>query len=459
MKKRIYTIEEIKEIAKSAIGKTFGELDSYQIQPGLYHKGSHGLIIEENLYDYGPNTDSAPDFEEAGIELKVTPYKKNKNGTLSAKERLVLNVINYMEEYKNTFYTSQFWNKNKMLQILWYLHEDDKPKSELVITDELLFTFPDEDMPIIINDWLTIVEKIRKGLAHEISEADTMYLGACTKGETAAKSFRKQPFSSKLAKQRAFSLKNSYMTQLVRMYIGKEKPEHILASPLTGGKTFEEELLDRVSPYVGKSVEELTALFDVDSEPKHLNQILVARMLGITGNIADTDEFKKANIVVKTIRVTKNNSIIESMSFPTFKYTEIVTQDWEESDLYSMFSSTKFMFAVFKETDMDYVFSHIKFWNMPMSILDNEIKDVWLKTVKVIKTGNIVKKVKANGSRETNFPKMKDNKYCHVRPHAQNAKDTYPLPVRDKLTNEKEYTKHCFWLNNSYVLDILNIKK
>ena len=76
----------------------------------IYYKVSissqYHIDKEEDVFQYGSNSRSAPDFEEAGIELKVTPYKKNKNGTLSAKERLVLNIINYMKEYKNTFYTT-----------------------------------------------------------------------------------------------------------------------------------------------------------------------------------------------------------------------------------------------------------------------------------------------------------------------------------------------------------------
>ena len=51
---------------------------------------------------------------------------------------------------------------------------------------------------------------------------------------------------------------------------------------------------------------------------------------------------------------------------------------------------------------------------------------------------------------------MSENKYCHVRPHAQNANDTYPLPVSDILTGVNEYTKQCFWLNNNYILNIIN---
>jgi DNA mismatch repair protein MutH len=46
-----------------------------------------------------------------GVELKVTPFKKNKNGTYSAKELLVLNIIDYMKEFKLTFETSSFMSK------------------------------------------------------------------------------------------------------------------------------------------------------------------------------------------------------------------------------------------------------------------------------------------------------------------------------------------------------------
>ena len=143
------------------------------------------------------------------------------------------------------------------------------------------------------------------------------------------------------------------------------------------------------------------------------------------------------------------------MSFPTFKFEEIINETWEDSELREMFNTTKFMFAVFKEYDGTYHFDSVKFWNMPIYILDNDVKDVWTKTVSIIETGNIVKEVK-NGNRITNFPGMSENDYCHVRPHAQNANDTYPLPVSDILTGVNEYTKQCFWLNNNYILKIIN---
>lgn len=74
------------------------------------------------------------------------------------------------------------------------------------------------------------MSKVRAGRAHELSEGDTLYLAACTKGANAS-SVRQQPFSTIPAKQRAYSLKSSYMTQILRNYIfGSAEDPHIIKS-------------------------------------------------------------------------------------------------------------------------------------------------------------------------------------------------------------------------------------
>lgn len=97
----------------------------------------------------------------------------------------------------------------------------------------------------------------------------------------------------------------------------------------------------------------------------------------------------------------------------------------------------------------------IKLWNMPERDIETEAKTVWESTYTCIATGNIVKKIDKNGNRITNFPGMMDNKVCHVRPHARDSKDTFELPVTDKLTKLMKYTKHCFWINNKYLEELL----
>lgn len=442
--------KEILIIADQLEGTKFkdlkGEIDDK-------NKGAMGLLIESDAFGVVANTRSEADFILAGYELKVTPVKKNKNGTISAKERLVLNIINFMKEELDNFEKSSFWLKNEILLILFYLFEADKPKEEMYIIKSYLNEFSEVDLKIIKNDWKIIVDKIKNGLAHEISEADTMYLGACTKGAN-SDSLRLQPNSEIKAMQRAYSLKASYMTQLVRKIIGNSKDvERIIQE--NSNQSFEEVITNRVKPYIGKTKTELCSEFGIVKESKNINEIIISRIFGLKGKISNTDEFSKANIRVKTVRIEKNGFIKESMSFPAFNYKSIVNSDWYESELREMFETTKFMFVVFENNGEDYFLKKVVFWNMPIKILEQEVRYVWMKTKKVLMSGEVVKKVK-NGKTQYNFPGLSYNSVAHVRPHGKNKNDVCELPIKDKLTGASSITKHCFWLNNTYIKSILD---
>lgn len=452
---KFLTKEEVQDVAKGALGKTFKEIADKNFN--FNNKGTLGQLLERSIFKFANNSKSEPDFVDVGIELKLTPYKKNANGSLSAKERLVLNIIDYMEEYKHSFETSHFLFKNRNIELLWYLYEASKSKLDYKITHELYFSLGEkefkEDLDIIKSDWEFIVDKIKNGKAHELSESDTMYLGACPKGKDKT-STREQPFSDIEAMQRAFCYKVSYMTMLVRKYIAGERIEKVVKKPLKNN-TFEEYIIKTVKEYYGKSESQLMKELKIVTNAKNKFSLIFARMLKVNGDIENTEEFLKANIKVKTIRVEINGKIKESMSFPAFKFEDIVNEKWEESSLYNIFENTKFMFVVFRKNDSnEYIFDRVKLWNMPEEVLQGEIKKVWLKTKNVIKSGKIVKNIE-NGEKETNFPKSTENKYCHVRPHAKNSSDTYVLPIKDELTGAKEYTKQCFWLNNSYIKSIV----
>ena len=455
MKKgRLYNKQEIEIISKSAIGKSIEDIMNEEvvtIDNSGVNKGGLGQLVEQYLFGIQNNSESEPDFMPAGIELKVTPYKRIKGGKLSAKERLVLNIINYMDEWKNDFKDSHFWFKNNTIQLLWYLWEPNKDNKKFKITHEkLLELAKNEDLEQIEEDWNYIIQKIKDGKAHEISEADTMYLGACTKGANAS-SKREQPFNDILAMQRAFCFKTSYMTQLVRKYIGDYSD---VEKVLKGTKdTFNQYVSEVVNKYKGKSQKELMREFNIDSKAKNINSMLISRMFNVQSKLADTEEFQKANIIPKTIRIEENGRIKESISFPAFKYTELINQNWEDSDLREQLETTKYMFFVFKKTKGEYIFKGIKLWNMPETDIETSVMEMWKKTYNAISTGNIVKSI-TNGIRKTNFPGMSENEVCHVRPHGRNAADTCKLPVPDKLTGATSYTKHCFWINNSYIKKI-----
>ena len=346
------TKEELVKRAKEVKGIPLRDVDTTgRLSTG---KGAIGTVIEESWFGYTPNSESEPDFPEAGVELKVTPYIRGRKG-IRAKERLVCNIINYMEEYDKTFQTSSFWHKCNTMLLMSYEYLSDKPKGDFTIDEAILFSFPEEDLAIIEHDWQIIIEKVRIGKAHEISEGDTMYLAACTKGANAS-SVRKQPFSDIMAKQRAYSLKASYMTQILNKYIfGDVKSERVINDvKQLRNYSFEECVINKLVPFYGKTVSQLRQICHITSTAKNVNELILAKMLKVDGKISQTEEFKKAGIIPKTIRVQKNGKIKENMSFPTFNFIELSKEDcWEESKLYNYLAPTKFLFVIFQEQNND----------------------------------------------------------------------------------------------------------
>ena len=74
MKNREYkTKEEVLTRGQEAVGKTLGEIDKTgRIATG---KGAIGTVVEESWFGYKPNSNPAPDFEEAGQALANSPLR------------------------------------------------------------------------------------------------------------------------------------------------------------------------------------------------------------------------------------------------------------------------------------------------------------------------------------------------------------------------------------------------
>lgn len=401
-------------------------------------KGSLGQLIEKHFFFYDINSKSEADFNEAGVELKVTPYTIKANGDLRAKERLVLTIINYMKDYEEEdFLKSHVYEKCALMLLIYYLYEPNKNRLDYMINYIKLFQFPEEDLEIIKNDYKTIIGKIKNGKAEEISESDTNYLGACTKGAN-ANSLREQPFSNKKAMQRAFCLKNSYMSYILNHYIVNktEKYESVIKNvKVLKKQTLEQYIISKLQPYYNQNIEILKNKFNIPYQVsnKSFTYLLAKGMLEVVNE--KIEEFEKANIKIKAIRLRPDGMPKESMSFPTFKYTEIAKKDWLNSELYEIFSTTKYLFMIYQYLDNGIlIFKKAMFWNVPEKDLNTEIKRVWKITVEKIKNNEY-----------DNLPKISESPILHVRPHARNARDTY------STLDGKKAIKKCFWLNASYI--------
>lgn len=430
------SIESILAYAKQLEGHTLREEC-----PGLewvedphMRRGSFGNAVEEFFFHYGINNNPDADFPKVGTELKTTPLKRLKNGSLSAKERLVISSINYMSVVDETWETSSLQKKlQKILLIVYQYDKELNPVDYLVKLVEL-WGIPDEDVPTFRNDWDTVVRKIRQGRAHELSGSDTLYLEAATKAANA--SIRtKQPYSAIPAKPRAWAIKTSYMTAALN---GMLEAQAIRRDGGDGNLDLLSLVRRRFEPYIGLTENELANACGYSwkgkRKPKNLCALITHHILGVERG-ARIAEFEKAGVKAKTMRLKRNGVPKESISFPTFDYCELAVCEFESSD-FRDYLRQKYLFVIYREDMREkgiFRLSEVVFWQMPdVDLL--EARRCYEEMRRRVCSGQADRSVRST-----------ENRCCHVRPHGRDKTDVLPTPCGSFET------KKCFWLNARYI--------
>lgn len=449
-----YSAESIYEYSKGLLGKSLRGF-AYKGYAPKKGKGGIGQMVENLYFLLETNNNPEADFSSAGMELKCTPLKLARNNDYLIKERLVCNMINYCDVVKEDFEHSHFYLKCQLMLLMFYLYKQGHDNLDLEFVFSVLWKLPEKDLLIIRQDYETIINKIKRGEAHLLSEGDTMYLGACRKGQK-GDSLMAQPYSDEGAPRRAFSLKMAYMRTVLQFVLeSKEKAvtnirlskEQLVTKQELATQSFDEILLKRFVPYMGKDYQTIATEkgINISNNPKN-KFAMIANAIAASDkcfNINRSEEFIKAGLTMKTIRVQYNGSIKEAMSFENIDYVEVVEcEDWLESRLYELFSS-RFMFVVFKEQNQeqeDYTLDDVFFWTMPQSDL-SKAENYW----KHIKDNILNKHISENY-----WWKAKDRKKFHVRPKAQKSTDLAPTPDGGWAK------KFCYWFNNDYVRDIVD---
>ncbi|MHB1086862.1 MAG: Sau3AI family type II restriction endonuclease [Minisyncoccota bacterium] len=411
-------------------------------------RGSFGKLLEENYYGIKPGNSSAPDFPKAGVELKSTPLL-SVGRLYKAKERLVLGIINYRDEAKKDFKESLL-RKNAQLMLVSYEHKSDRPVVDHPVRIAQMIRYADlplKDRLIIENDWEVIHKKIVSGNAQMISEGDTLYLAACTKGAD-GNSTTPQYASDVRAKTRAFSFKAPYMTALTRRILNPEETdlhEPVIRDPKTlKKKGLERTVEEKFAPFIGKTVQQIQKEVGkgLNTGTKDYLAQLARRMIGVQSK--NIEEFENAGIVMKTVRIQPNGMPAEDMSFPYFRFNELIKERWDgdpdegeaRSELQKALEQ-KFLFVVFQINGNQMTLLKVFFWNMPMEDLMIARKG-WLDTQKKVARSDL-----------SGLIKLSDDKVIHVRPHGRNKEDAVKLP------NGRLATKRCFWLNKSYIAKVI----
>ncbi len=431
--REVVPIDELKNL--------ISKIQSY----GTNRKGFLGELIEFYIFGKTPNGISEADFSLAGVELKTSPLKTHSEKEFISKERLVFSMIDYDKVVNEKWESSSFLHKNKLVLLMFYLWIKDQSiidyEFKFIYLLNLFESISSEDIFQIQKDWEYIVEKIKRGEAHLLSEADTYYLGACTKAKN---SFvvRDQPMNHVPAKPRAFSLKQQYLNYLIQKnLLHKNVDTTSIFNKRRRIETIENMMNETFKSFIGKTDNQIIISLGIvlSKKSKAYKRYLTNKMLGTDSG--KVEELMKANVTLKVITLESTGSLTESVSFPAFDYKDLINQSWYDeknetmADFHEQLETKKFLFIIFqkiKNSDEIYL-KKIKFWNFPAIDLV-EAERIWQKTVKCINEGKY-----------TDLPKLKDRNIVHIRPHALNALDTIETP---QGTQE---IKRSFWLNAKYI--------
>jgi DNA mismatch repair protein MutH len=204
--------------------------------------------------------------------------------------------------------------------------------------------------------------------------------------------------------------------------------------------SFEALIKARFQPYLGMTYTQICERLGLFPKGKNKFDKITREILGVKTHTIE--EFEKGSILLRTIRLKENGVPKESLSFPYFKYIDIINEEWESSTLKNQFLDKKFFFVIYqyiqktpKEQYSDdfLILKDTMFWDMPFDDLE-EAKRVWEET-----------KLRIRQDKCNNLPQITESSVLHVRPHAKNKRDTCITP------SGKHVVKKSFWLNASYL--------
>src|SRR5690625_1656731 len=237
-------------------------------------------------------------------------------------------MIDYHSIINEEFEFSRVLMKNRKILIIWYEYERGVDPGDFVIWNYQLYDMS-QDMDIIENDFYIIREKAINGDAHLLSEGDTSYLGAATKASDGSVRVS-QPNSEKLARPRAFSLKNSYMRGILRSY------DEEIREKEASYKTVIDYVMDHIEPYIGLTqieiYEKLSGKRIKGNVPKQIGKMVSDLLIGKDNELEQKhDLFKKTTYNIKNVPVDENYNLVERHSFRNIVQSEF-KEPWDESN-------------------------------------------------------------------------------------------------------------------------------
>jgi len=227
--------QELLAYAKKIEGLRISDLGAVVRRMDLIHrkhtKGLVAQLVEKEYFGIPTNSSERPDFQDLGIELKVSPLKLVKStGWYNAKERNVIKVVDYFDVNDNKDWRdSKLIHKLSRVLFVLYVHDKEKPATEWQVVSTFLWSPNKEQDDLIQNDYDIIREKIKAGERNR--EGDNEFLGTCPKHQggynkadpsiSKPSAMRDHPVMGR-AEKRGFCIKQRSFDQLIADSLGHE---------------------------------------------------------------------------------------------------------------------------------------------------------------------------------------------------------------------------------------------
>lgn len=435
--------KDIVRLGRTLVGLRLGDIRgaTFNAKTPVKGKGETGIALER-FFGIPSNSRSEADFPGAGIELKVVPLIRSGN-TYRVKERTVIGMINYSELVKETWAGAQVRRKLAIL-FIYVEHLPGKPKKDFPIRRVLLWRPSEDQERTIQRDWETVRAKVSVGFAHELTESDGRLMGPCTKARDSSTSVP-QPVTifSPTAKPRAFALKPSFTLSLYRQETAPAETVESLMENL-GIKDIdplEARILNRFREFVGKPLGGIALELGVPlSDGKGFAGGLIRRLAGARSTRTRIKEFVETGVTTKGTRIDPTGLPYEAMSFPHFRYLELIEEDWNESTFLTQLDGlliVPFRGQVRQTPAPDCRLGMPILWRP-------DAEETELAESEWTMFRNLVREGKAK-----ELPGEASTEMIHVRPHARDGTDTLPAPVVGPVV------KKSFWLNRRFVAKLL----
>ena len=431
----VFTHDEIVERFDSVKGKKLGQIDATGVFSGKpKNKGVAGLVVEQSVLGYPPDSNQRPDIEIDGIpyEVKTTglvfdrkwakknsaegkALKKRDLRHLEAKEPMSITAVSVNSIWKEEFSDSTFWHKLAHLLIAYYLYNEGSTKkvsdpldyAEFPLLDYDIHQWSDDDREVLASDWKIVRDFVAR-VHEEGLDPDEEYPKI---SHVLNRELLYTDTSPKWPNPPRWRLKRSTVTAMAQEHFSHELER--LPVLLKSYADIERACHDVRTDYEGTTVAELAKElgYKKSLKSKSVREGIVVRMFGgKSTKLSRVDAFAKAGIVCKTVVLANGKvRLAEDMKLERIDFDEVMNPQamWDGSNAQEAFSR-RILCVVFQEPSRSSSLADNVFLGFKWIALDDEAMDeaheVWEEVRRLIFTGELcdVPQIKKDGTPKIN---------------------------------------------------------